>query len=266
MGNGESQNGNGAKSSGVWKVTLIICVAVVMLAAMVIGYFVFKKTVDTPKEYVSEAMKYLAERREVGVRVGNYLKETSQQRFQFKQRELLLTFQIIRWLDKDNQKRLEEVPHIIKLEGKDILLRQYTIAEARGDFEITFFIELKDQKKWKYEWNGEKKQLTIVVPKFAPPNVGCNTPAGKSPMAYEVKIDCLRFVEGRTLELLKNAIPRLKKKAALRQLQYLREDARKSLKDFFSGLLPRMTNTKDDITVKVVFNDELPETATPQKY
>lgn len=252
---------NGKNKS--WPLILIICTMIVLLVALILGFA--RSCANLPAKYTSEILDKMSGNEKIGVLVGETLKECDQQLFQFKKRDLILFFQIARW--RDGTKECSRFSgEITKMDIKPTL-GQYSLAETKGVFETTFWFNLGNQKKWSYKYDSESKRLTVIAPEFAPPNVGFNMPGAKTPLKYKVTVDCVTFDEDTTVNMLKNDIPNLKLKAAERQLRFLREDARKSLKDFFLNFFTRFAKAaKNDINVELVFKDELDENSSIRRF
>ena len=285
--NEEDQSGTG---NGDWRVILVICGAVVLIVAMFIGLIKggseeprkiiggvgdtitrgIKATGDEMRKSLSTVLDELSSKEQISVYAGNFFSDKRRQRFQFKERNLLLFFEIMRWRDKKDGKEKSQVsPYTIDI-PKDVKLLQYSKAEAKGAFEITCYIDLANQEKWEYDWDLAARRLTITAPPFLPPNVGCNTPALTSALDIKVTIDCISLDEDTTKAMLEKAIPKLKKQAALRQLADVKEDARKSLKDYFTKLLPKMLkadkNEVNNINIEIKFKDEVEEKTSNKKW
>ena len=246
-----------------WKL-LIICLTFIFTISIgaLILWQIFTKTVEAPGKIISKSLdkfsSLFSEKNDTGVRIAAFLTETNVSKFQFKKRNMLLLFQMIRWRDPETSMELNDArPGIMNPKNKNILLDQYTIAEATGEFEITFLIDMKHQNQWKYSWNNEQKTLTITAPSFKTPLITYNTPALTSELDIFIKTDCATFDEDTTKNMLKQKIPFLKDDAALKQLPYIREDARVALEKFFHNLLSRMTGAeKSKFSVKVKFQDD----------
>lgn len=252
---------HGLGSCGMIIIAGLVCVAIIAFTTLK----AYERTLDTTTEQVKLASatmeKIFSENRQFNVEVANILNEERQTRLQFKNRQAILFFQLARWRDGKTEKRLAKPGTGLRteVEQQHVSFGQYTIAEAHAPYEFTFNINLANQNKWRYYWNSERRTLTVVAPAFKPPNVNCNEPGRIGELEINVLEDCVSFYEPETTRLLSAKIPELKKKAALRQLSFCREDARRGIKDFFSLLIPRMTGAqKNDITVEVKFSDELP--------
>jgi hypothetical protein len=256
---------NQKKTSTLFPWTLlIICITfiiTIIITALVI-WKSFEKTIDAPSQLITQSLNKLSslftEKNKTTARIAAFLKESNAAKFQFKKRNMLLLFQMIRWRDSDTSLELNDVrPGIIKPSSKNILLGQYTIAEATGEFEITFLIDMKNQDEWLYSWNNKQKKLIITTPAFKEPFITCNTPALTSNLDIFVKTDCATFDEDTTIKMLTEKIPLLKTTAAFKQLPYIREDARIALEKFFHNMLSRMTNTdKHTFNVEIKFQDD----------
>ena len=247
-------------SCGIIVVALMICVVVVVVASLKTCEHAMDTTTEQVKLVSAVIDRIFSENRQFNVAVANILDEERQTRLQFKKREALLYFQLARWRDGRQEKRLSRPGTGLRaeVEKQHVSLGQYTIAEAHAPYEFTFNIDLANQKQWRYVWDRSRRVLTVVAPAFKAPNIGCNEPGRTGPLEISVVVDCVSFYEPETKRLLSAEIPKLKKKAAVRQLSFCREDARRGIKDFFTALLPRMTGAeKNDITVEVKFSDEL---------
>ncbi len=250
----------GVGSCGMIVLAGIICVAIVVLAALK----AYERTLDTATRQVKLASatleKLFSENRQFNVVVANILDEERQTQLQFKKRQAILYFQLARWRDGGTERFLAKPGTGVRaeVEKQHVSFGQYTIAEAHAPYEFTFNVNLANQGQWRYYWNGERRTLTVVAPAFKPPNVSCNEPGRIGDLEIRVVVDCVSFYEPETRRILSSKIPELKKKAALRQLSFCREDARRGIKDFFSLLIPRMTGAKkNDITIEVKFSDEI---------
>ena len=250
-----TDTGNGG-SSYVLPVTVgIICLTVLLLAGG--AAYLFTDLKKDGKKSLSEAIQAIQEKNKLGVLIGQTLRENNVLRLQFKERDLVLFFQLARW--RGGKYFAEEFKRTgtPKVVMPDVTLGQYTLAEGRGVYQVVFYIDLKHQERWDYRWDREKKTLTVIAPAFKPPNVGCNEPGAISSPEVTVKVDCVTFYEPQTKKMLESEIPFLKKRAALHELKFQRENARKQIEKFFAGLIPQMLNAqKNDINVIVRFRDD----------
>ena len=210
---------------------------------------------------LSALLDNLSEHRRINVAVGAFFKESKQKKLQFKQRDVALHFKIVRWRNGLKKEQMTGPATLVDRADIKGVLGQRAIAEASGNFEITFYIDLANQNEWRYEWNKTTRTLRIIAPPFAKPYVGCNTPALTTPLTVKTIEDCVSFDEDETKRLLKKEIPRLKKLAAMLQVPGVREDARRSLEEFFGNLLPKMVGApadiENDVRVDVLFRDEM---------
>jgi hypothetical protein len=246
-----------------WK-TLIISFAAVLITAIIgfsiIYFFTYSinKTSNIIEKSINSLSSLFSEKNEISVRVANLIRDTKTSRLQFKKRNVLLLFQLIRWRDKDSGLELFDVkPGIINPDTKNVLLGQYTIAEANGNFEILFSIDLTNCNSWRYKWNDKTSTLNVLLPEFKLPFIKSSAPALTSPLDIFIKTDCTTFDENTTLKMLKIKIPILKQIAAERQIPYIREDARKALKEFFFNILSGLKKNKNiHFAVNVIFKDD----------
>jgi len=252
-----------SKNNFPWK-SLIYAGTVLLITVIVLlfSYLFFKSTINAPNEIINKSMNsiasYFSEKRQIGVRIANLIEDSHTAKFQFKKRDILLVFQIIRWRDKDSGLELVETkPQIIQLDEKNILLGQYTTAQANGNFEITFTMNLAKCSDWQYSWEPNTSTLNISLPAFKEPFVACNSPALIDPLDIFIKTDCATFDEDTTLKMLKKKIPALKQIGAERQIPFIREDARKALEDFLHNLISGMSKSQNlHFRVNVIFADD----------
>jgi hypothetical protein len=256
-------------SSKSLEISIILSFTVIALALIAVLGISLHSCAETARENLpgsyfkrlSDFIDAMAEKRALDVSVGTFFKEKRLHRFQFKKRTLTLDFQIMRWREFTGGKSSWTGPGHIAPPDVKVAVGQYSVAKASGRFEITFYIDLDKQNGWKYEWNGKAKRLTVLAPPFNPPYAGCDTPALTSPLETIVTVDCVTFDEDETKRLLEKAVPNLKRKAAMAQLKGVREDARRSLKEFFEELIPKLVNApknaENDINVEIIFRDEL---------